>query len=76
MHVTNKAQVLAVLARLADGTPPFFNQFQDLVLHTGIANRRALREAPHELVQEILGGDLQVERISTVFDADVQEREG
>lgn len=54
VHVADEAQILAVLARLADGASPFFNQLEDLVLHAGVANGRPLGEASHELVQKSL----------------------
>ena len=36
-------------------------------------DRRTLGETAHELVEEFFGGDLEVEGVSAVFDADVEE---
>lgn len=35
--------------------------------------RRSLRESSYELVEEVFGGDLEVEGVAAVFDADIEE---
>lgn len=76
MHITDKAQVLLIPARLADSAAPFFYSLQDLHLHPAVADGRALGKPPDKLVEELLGADLQVEGIAAVLDTDVQQVEG
>lgn len=76
MHVPNEAQVLLVPARLADGAAPFFYSLEYFHLHPAEADRRALGEATDELVEELLGADLQLEGVAAVLDADVEQVEG
>jgi hypothetical protein len=73
VHVPDEAQVVLVPRRLAYGLPPFFNQLEDAVLNARRMHRRAFGEAADELVEELLGADLEVERIAAVLDADVEE---
>lgn len=76
VHIPNETQVLLVPTRFANGAPPFFNCLQYLHLHPTVANGRALGKPPDELIKELLGADLQVERVAAVLDADVEEAEG
>lgn len=75
MHVSYEAQVLLVSRRLTDRLSPFFNRLQDLVLHATGSDGRSFRKPSDKLVQEFFGADLEVEWISAVFDADIQERQ-
>lgn len=52
---------------------PFFNQFEDAVLDARGVHGRTLGEAANELVEELLGADLEVEGVAAVLDADVEE---
>lgn len=76
MHIADEAQILLVAAGLAYGAAPLLDGLEYLRLDTGVAEGRALGEAPHELVEELLGGDLQVEGVAAVLDADVEQVEG
>lgn len=76
MHVPDEAQIISVPARVANRHAPFLNQLKDLVLDAGRPNWRALRESPHQLVEELLCADLQVEGVAAVFDADIEQAEG
>ncbi len=76
VHVTNEAQVFLVATRLADGAAPLFDGLEDLRLDTGVAEGGPLGEASDELVQELLGTDLEMEGIAAVLDTDVEEAEG
>lgn len=76
MHVADETQVLPVPARLADGAAPFLNGLEDLELHARRSDRGALGEAANQLVQKILGADLQVEGITAVLDTYIQQVEG
>lgn len=73
VHVANEAQILLVLGRLADGGAPFFNQLEDTVLDARGSDGWALWETADQLVQELLGADLEMERVAAVLDADVQQ---
>ena len=76
MHVPDKAQVLLVSACLANCTAPFLNGFEDLELDAGGADRRPLWKAADQLIEELLGADLEVEGVAAVLDADVEQVEG
>lgn len=76
MHIPDEPQILLVPARLADGTAPFFYGLEDLHLHPAVPDGRALREAADELVEELLGADLQLEGVAAVLDADVEQIQG
>lgn len=76
MHVPDEAQVLFVPARLADSAPPFFYRLQYLHLHPTVTDRRPLGEPTDELIEKLLGADLQVERVAAVFNAEVEQAEG
>lgn len=76
VHVPDEAQIISIPARLANRHAPFFNQLKDPVLDAGRPNWRALRESPHQLVEEFLCADLQVEGVAAVFDADIEQAEG
>lgn len=73
MHVPDEAQVVLVPRCLAYRLPPFFNQLEDAILDARRVHGRALGEAADELVEELLGADLEVERVAAVLDADVEE---
>lgn len=75
MHISDEAQVVLVPRRLADGLPPFFDQLEDSILDARGMHRRALGETTNELVEELLGADLEVEWVAAVLDADVEELE-
>jgi hypothetical protein len=76
VHVADEAQVLPVSARLADGAAPFFNGLEDLELDARGADRGSFREAADQLVEKLLGADLQVEGVAAVLDANVEQVEG
>lgn len=73
MHVADEAKVLLVARRLAYRLPPFLEQLEDPLLHATGSNGRPFGEPPDELVEKVLGADLQLERVAAVFDADVEE---
>ena len=73
MHVADKTQVLLVLGCLADGLPPFFNQLEDLVLYASRPDLRTLWEAADQLVQKLLGTDLEMEGVAAVLGAYVEK---
>jgi len=56
--------------------PPFFYQLKDLILDTGRVHRWTFGEAAHKLVEEFLGADLKVERVTAVLNANIQELSG
>ena len=73
MHVPDEAQIVLVPRRLTDCLAPFFNQLEDAVLDARGVHGRALGKAADELVEELLGADLEVEGVAAVLDADVEE---
>jgi hypothetical protein len=73
MHVPDETQVLLVSRILAYRLSPLFNVLQDLQLHTRRSQGGSLGKASDQLVEELLRPDLKVERISAVFDADVEK---
>jgi hypothetical protein len=73
MHVPYEAQIVLVPRSLAYGLPPFFYQFKDFALYSRRVHRRTFWEAPDELVEKLLCAYLEVEGISAVFDANVEE---
>lgn len=75
VHVPDEAQIISVPARLANRHAPFLNELKDLVLDAGRPNWRTLRESPHQLVEELLCADLQVEGVAAVLDADIEQAE-
>lgn len=76
MHVADKAEVLLVAARLADGAAPLLDGLEDLRLDTSVAEGRPLGEAADKLVEELLSADLQVEGVAAILDADVEQVQG
>lgn len=76
MHVPDEAQVVLVAARLANGHAPLLDGLENLGLHAGGADRRALGEAADELIEKLLGGDLEVKGVAAVLDANIEQVEG
>jgi hypothetical protein len=76
MHIPYKPQIIFVSRGLADCLTPLLNGFQYFTLYAARTDRRALWEAPNKLIEELLGADLQVKWIATVFDAIIEESEG
>lgn len=73
VHIPYEAQVVLVSRRLAYCLAPFFYQLENLVLDSRRMNWRAFGEAAHELIEELLGTDLEVEGVAAILDANVQE---
>jgi hypothetical protein len=73
MHIPNEAQIVLVSRCLADRLPPFFYQLEDSTLYARRMHRRTLWESTDELVQEFLCAYLQMESVTAVFDADIEE---
>lgn len=73
MHIPYEPQILLVLRSLTYGRPPFLDELQDLIHRPRGSNRRPLRKSTHEFIEELLRTDLQLEWVSTVLDADVEQ---
>lgn len=73
MHISYKAEVLLVPRGLAYRLPPFLYELQYPVLHAGGMDGRTFGKAADELIEEFLGADLEVEGVSAVLDAYVEE---
>ena len=76
MHVANVDEVLLVLAVEAERVLPLVHELEDLGHGRGRERRRSFREPTHELVEEVLGADLEVERVPAVLDEDVEQLDG
>lgn len=76
MHVSNEAQVLLVPTGLAYRPSPFLNRFENLGLHPCRPDGWSLGKPPDKLVEELLGADLQVERVAAVLDANIEQVDG
>ena len=72
MHVPDETQVLLVARCLADSLPPLLDRLQDAVLDPGGSHRRPLGEPANQFIQEFLCANLEMERVSAVFDANVE----
>jgi hypothetical protein len=73
VHVPYETKVVLVPRSLTYGLPPFFYQFENLVLYTRRVHRRTFREAANELIEKLFGAYLKVESVAAVFDANVEE---
>ena len=73
VHIPDESQVVLVPAGLANGPPPLLYSLQYLVLNFARTNWGPFREATHQLVEEFLGADLEVERVPAVFHAYVEQ---
>ena len=73
MHVPDESQVLFVPAGLANGPPPLLYGLQYLVLNFAGTHGGPFREATHQLVEELFGADLEMERVPAVFDTYVEQ---
>jgi hypothetical protein len=73
MHVPYEAQVVLVARRLAYRLAPFFDQLEDASLHARRMHWRALWKSADELVEKLLGANLEVEGISAVFHTDIEK---
>jgi hypothetical protein len=89
VHVPNVDQILFVLGVHTQRVLPFVNQLRmsskrSHFLHAYLQDpphdapgdhRRAFREPPHELVEELFGGDLQMYGVSAVLDEVIEDGE-
>jgi hypothetical protein len=73
MHVTYKAEILLVPGSLTYCSPPFFNGLQNLHLHSCRSNRGPFGESSNKLIKELFSTDLEMERVSAIFDANIEE---
>ncbi len=73
MHVPYETQIVLVPRCLTYSLPPFFYQFENLILHTRRMHRRAFGKSADELIEEFLCAYLQMEWVAAVLDAYVQE---
>lgn len=73
MHIPNKAQILLISRRLTYGLPPFLDRLQDPMLDARRPYGRTLGEATHQLIEELLGAYLKLERVSAVLDTYIEE---
>lgn len=75
MHIPYEPQVLFIPTCLANSAFPLLNRLQNPQLDPRGPHRRPLREPPNKLIEKFLRADLQLERVSAVLHADVEEAE-
>ena len=73
MHVPNEAKVLFVPRCLTYRLSPLFDSLEYSVLDPRRAYRRPLGKTPDQFIEEFFGADLQMERVSAIFDANIQK---
>lgn len=56
--------------------PPFFYQLEDAILYASSMDGRSFWKSADEFVQEFFRADLEVERVSTILHADIEELGG
>lgn len=76
MHIPDIAQILLPSALGANALLPSIYQFQNPRHDRTRERRRSFRETPNQLVEELLGGYLEMKGVSTCLDEGVQEGEG
>ena len=76
MHVSDISEIVLPPGFDADAFLPLMYELQD-ARHDGSRERRGtLWKASYHLVEKLLGGDLEVERVSTALDESIEECEG
>lgn len=73
MHIPDEAQVLFVPRRLTYRHPPFFDRFKNSYLHARGPYWGSLGEAADQFIEEFFGADLEMERVSAILDAYIQQ---
>ena len=76
MHIPDIAQILLPSALRADTLLPSVYQFQNSRHNRTRERRRSFGETSNQLVEEFLGGYLEMKGVSTCLDEGVQEGEG
>lgn len=76
MHVPDVTEVILPPRVDADALLPAVDEVEDLLHDWARERGRALRKAADELVQELLGGDLEVEGVSARLDERLEQCEG
>jgi len=76
VHVSDISKIVLPTGFDADAFLPLMYKLQD-ARHDGSRERwGALWKAPYHLVEKLLGGDLEMERVSTTLDESIEECEG
>jgi hypothetical protein len=73
VHIPYEAQILLVPRRLTYCLPPFFYKLEDAALYTRRMHWRAFGETADKLIEKFLCADLEMERISAILNADIEE---
>ena len=76
MHITNVCEVILPSRLDTDALFPTMNEIKNLLHDRARERRRPLRKASDELIQKLLGGDLEVEGVSAGLDESLEQREG
>lgn len=67
------AQILLIPRRLANRLPPLLNRLENAMLHPRRPHRWPLGEPSYQLIQKLLGADLEVEGVSAVLDTNIEQ---
>lgn len=73
MHVPYETEVLFVPRSLTYRLSPLLDSLQYSVLDPGRAYGGPLWKAPDQFIEELFGADLQMKRVSAIFDANIQK---
>lgn len=73
MHVPNETKVLFVPRSLTYCLSPLLDSLEYSVLDPRRAYGGPLGKAPDQFIQEFFGTDLQMKRVSAIFDANIQK---
>ena len=66
-------QILLISRRLADRLPPLFNRLENAMLHPRRPHRWPLGKPSYQLIEKLLGADLEVEGVSAVLDTNIEQ---
>jgi hypothetical protein len=73
MHVPDESKIFFVSRRHANRGPPLFYKLQYLHLRPRGMYRRPLGKSTNQLIEEFLGADLKVKRITAVLNTNIQQ---
>ena len=76
VHIPNISEVFLVFGGTTNCLVPFLDLSQYQPLNTRVSQCGSLGEPFYQLIQKLLSRNLQVERVSTIFDQIIQQRQG
>lgn len=73
VHISYEAEVFFIPRSLTYRHPPLLYGLQYSHLYAGWPNGRSFGESSNQFIEELLGADLEMECVSTIFDTDIQQ---